>query len=250
VSADDAAAGRALSFGRAAGDYVAGRPGYPDEAVEWLVGDARRVADVGAGTGKLTAALVGNGRSVIAVDPDEAMLETLRGQVPGVETRLGTAEALPLEDGAFDAVVFGQAWHWVDPAHAAREVGRVLRPGGVLGLIWNIRDESRAWAAQLGAIMHGSDAERLIADGGPAVGAPFGALEGREFRWSRPMTPDEVVAMAASRSYVIALPEDERERLLGGVRELLATHSQTAGRDTVDLPYITYAYRALRPASA
>ena len=241
------AAARARSFGRATTDYVTGRPGYPREAVAWLARDARRIADIGAGTGKLTAALVGGGRTVLAVDPDEAMLAALRTEVPGVETRPGTAESLPLDDAGFDALLFGQAWHWVDVPAASREAGRVLRPGGVLGLIWNIRDERIDWVARLGETMHGSDAERLIAAGGPTVGAPFGALEVRRFPWSRPMSPDEVVAMAASRSYVIALPDAERARLLDAVRELLATHPDTAGRDTVQLPYVTYAYRALRP---
>ena len=106
-----------------------------------------RVADVGAGTGKLTRAVAATGAEVVAIDPDPAMLATLRDAVPGVPTFLGTAEALPLPDAGLDAIVLGQAWHWVEPVAGSREVGRALRSGGVLGLIWNVRDEARAVGA-------------------------------------------------------------------------------------------------------
>jgi ubiquinone/menaquinone biosynthesis C-methylase UbiE len=100
-----------------------------------------RVADVGAGTGKLTRVVAGLGAEVVAIDPDAAMLAELAARVPDVPTFVGTGERIPLTDASADAVVFGQAWHWVDPDAASAEVGRVLRPGGVLGLIWNVRDE-------------------------------------------------------------------------------------------------------------
>ena len=75
------------SFGSAAGDYVAGRPGYLPDAVAWLLADVTGpVADVGAGTGKLTAEIASQGHDVTAVDPDPAMLEALRAAVPGVVT--------------------------------------------------------------------------------------------------------------------------------------------------------------------
>lgn len=155
----------ARSFGAQAGAYERGRPTYPVEAVAWLldgVGDAARVADVGAGTGKLTAVvshlMAERGGEIIAVDPDAAMLDTLRATLPGTETLVGTAEHVNLPDESVDAVVLGQAWHWVDPVAASAELGRILKPGGTLGLIWNSRDESVQWVARLGGIMQGSNA--------------------------------------------------------------------------------------------
>jgi len=138
---------KSTSFGRAAAAYESGRPGYPSAAVEWLLapvreqGRALRVADVGAGTGKLTRAVVELGADVVAIDPDATMLASLRDNVRGIPTFAGTAEDLPLPDSGLDAVVMGQAWHWVEPDAGSREVGRVLRAGGVLGLIWNIRGD-------------------------------------------------------------------------------------------------------------
>jgi SAM-dependent methyltransferase len=242
---DEALAGR--RFGAAAAEYVAGRPDYPAEIVDWLVGSARDVADVGAGTGKLTAALVRGGRSVVAVEPDAGMLEALAREVPDARAEQGVAEALPLPDASVDAVVFGQAWHWVDVPKASAEAARVLRPGGVLGLVWNVRDTTVDWVDRLGGVIRGSAAERMIETDGVRVDPPFGPLERHDVRWSRSMGVDDVLAMAASRSYVIALTRKEREGVLDGVRELLATHPETAGRERFDLPYLTSAFRTVRP---
>ncbi len=241
----DALGGR--GFGEAAEAYVAGRPDYPAELVAWLLGDAVDVVDVGAGTGKLTAALVGGGRRVVAVEPDGGMLDALREQVPGARALQGAAEALPLPDASADALLFGQAWHWVDVAPASAEAGRVLRPGGVLGLIWNVRDSAAAWVRALNGLIEGSAAEEAIEQDAVRVGQHFGPLERRSTAWSRPMTVERVVAMVASRSFVIAKEPGERAALLDEVRALLAGHPDTAGRERVDVPYRTTAFRARRP---
>ena len=144
---DPATVRSARSFGAAASVYHQVRPGYPVEAIAWLIGDAVRVLDLGAGTGKLTEALVALDRDVIAVDPVEEMLEELEVAVPGVPRILGTAEDIPIEDASVDAVVAGQAWHWFQPERAVPEIARVLRPGGVLGLVWNSRDTVRRLAS-------------------------------------------------------------------------------------------------------
>ena len=250
TSADspDSAAGQrsrsaARSFGSHAAEYERGRPSYPAEAVAWLVpAGATAVVDVGAGTGKLTAALVAPGRRVVAVDPDPQMLAALRGRLPDVETREGTGEALPFTDASVDALMFGQSWHWVDAARGSLEAARVLRPGGVLGLVWNIRDESVAWVAELSAVMHQSAAERLVHGAGPHVAEPLGPLETFEVAWELRMSVDDVVAMAASRSYVITADQGVRDRILDAVRSLARAVVEHDG--LVRLPYVTYAYRA------
>lgn len=234
------------SFGRQAATYEAGRPDYPAEAVAWMlepVADSRlRVADVGAGTGKLTRVLVELGAQAVAVDPDPEMLGMLRASVAGIPTFVGSAEHLPLPDGAVDAVVLGQAWHWVDPAAASVEVARVLRPGGVLGLIWNTRDDDVPWVARLTAIMHGSHAEQMIADGGPVLAHPFGAAQHRRWTWTRSMSRDTLLAMARSRSYLITADPDDRARIEAELEELF-DEIGAVGEALVDLPYRTDAYR-------
>lgn len=238
----------ATSFGRETDNYNRGRPSYPQAAVDWLVpATAVTVADVGAGTGKLTASLLKPGRDAIAVDPDAAMLASLATQYPDVRTLEGTGEQIPLPDASVDAVVFGQAWHWVDTEKASREVARVLKPGGTLGLIWNIRDESVPWVHRLTEIMHGSAAEILIADGGPTVAAPFDAVEENRVEWDRQMSADDILAMAASRSYLITAADDERARILAEIADLLANDPDVAQHDPITVPYVTHSYRAIRP---
>ena len=183
--------------------------------------------------------------TLTAVDPDAQMLEALRDKTPDAATLVGTAEQLPLPDASADAATLGQAWHWVDPVAASAEIGRVLRPGGVLGLIWNVRDERVDWVRRLSSIMHGSPAERMIADDGVAVHEPFGALEERRWEWSRAMTRAELHAMAASRSYVITAPEEEKARIVRGMDDLFDELGLGEG-GTLVMPYVTAAYRALR----
>ena len=207
--------------------------------------DAIDVVDVGAGTGKLTSALVAPGRHITAVDPDATMLATLSATRRGIRTLVGTAERLPLDDESADVVVFGQSWHWVDPPPASREVGRVLRSGGRLGLIWNIRDETVEWVAELGETMNQSNAEKLISEGGPVVGQPFDSLETAEFTWTSRLTVDTLVELAASRSYVITASDERRAEIFAGVRALAERVVDADGLLT--MPYRTHVYRAVRP---
>ena len=236
----------ATAFGQAAESYDRARPTYPSDAVDLVLGNhLRQVVDVGAGTGKLTAALTAPGREVVAVDPDEAMLARLRDRVPGVRTLVGTAESIPLPDASADLVTFGQAWHWVDVPAASAEVGRVLRSGGELGLLWNIRDTTTPWVAELGDVMGSSNAERLIeGDDGVRLTGPFGPLEEQVVGWSMVHDVESLVTLAASRSYVITAEPADRERILAGVRDLAL---QVAALDgTITMPYNTHLFRAVR----
>jgi SAM-dependent methyltransferase len=237
---------RAHSFGPAAGKYERGRPPYPAASVEWLLpAGARRVLDLGAGTGKLTRELLARGLEVTAVDPSDGMRAELRRVLPDVPALHGAAEKIPLPDRSVDAVLVAQAWHWVDPARAVPEIARVLSPGGRLGLIWNLRDEREDWVRRLGQIIGSAESDR---DTG--VGPPFGPVEVREFGWTHRIGPEQLLDMVASRSYVILLPPDERAGLLGQVRQLMATHPALVGRMLFDLPYVTLCARATLPPAS
>lgn len=242
----------ATSFGQAADAYEHGRPDYPSAAVAWLLDpvasqqDHPRVADVGAGTGKLTGVLAALGVETVAVDPDAEMLATLHARLPAVPTFVGTAEALPFGDGELDAVVLGQAWHWVEPVAGCAEIARTLRPGGVLGLIWNIRDESVEWVARLTTIVKGSAAERLLAEGDPPTAAPFEQVEAQTWSWSRPVDRATLTALVRSRSYIITAPDEERARVEHEIAALFDDIG-AVGDALVELPYTTHAYRSIRP---
>src|SRR4051794_39928335 len=127
---------RRTSFGSAADAYATGRPSYAEAALDWaLPSSATRVLDLAAGTGRLTQQLLARGVKMVAVEPDDAM----RAHVPSAATVLaGTAEDIPLDEASVDAVVVGQAFHWFDAPRAMPEIRRVLRPGGVLGVLWNL----------------------------------------------------------------------------------------------------------------
>ena len=232
------------SFGGVSAQYDRVRPGYPDEAVAWMLpAGARRVVDLGAGTGKLTRPLADRGLAVTAVEPDDRMRAVLAAGLPGVTALRGSGEAIPVGDGEVDAVLVAQAWHWMDAGEAAREAARVLRPGGRLGIVWNVMDGEVDWVRELDALLQpGARTAGRAAEPGPLPG--FGPVEHASFAHAHRMTPEDVVALAGSISRIITLPDDERARVLDDIRTLLAGHPDTAGRDALDLPYRVDAYRA------
>lgn len=247
---------RARSFGAVASDYAAWRPGYPDDVVAFLAGgdaghaERRRILDLGAGTGQLSESLVAAGHDVVAVDTSADMLEQLRARLPGVPTFVGRAEELPLPDDDVDAVVAAQAAHWFEPARAAAEFRRVLRPGGAVGFTWHTREDTTAWSRALAELL-AADARDQTGDrpeSNAAVVEAFAAELGGEVvayatRWTQRVPPEAVVGRAASSSRVALLDDDGREAYLGRIRELLATHPDTRGRDELEVTYLTSAWR-------
>lgn len=229
---------RAGSFGAAAQVYDRSRPTYPVDAVRAaLPAGARRVLDLGAGTGKLTGVLLDLGLDVVAVEPDAQMRTLLP---PGSEALDGSAEAIPLPDGSVDAVLVGQAFHWFDPARALPEMARVLRPGGTVGLLWNLRDTSVGWVREVGELWGDDAADRL--DGSRPFTAADGltAPEQREFSHRQPMDADRLVDLAGSRSAVLTMPEQRRLEVLARVRALAPADAP------FDLPYRTVLWRSVR----
>ncbi len=263
----DEIARRAASFGAAAAEYAMHRPDYSIEAVRWAIapisaptGRSVQALDIGAGTGKLTAQLaslsVGSGEvSVIAVEPDQAMLAELRRQLPGVTAVEGRAESIPLPNESVDAVLAGQAAHWFDLDRALPEIARVLRPGGVMAGLWNADDGEIDWVAGL----HEASGRRTVVPiGGPSrddegmsgwikvIGSRyFWPAEEAEFKHSQLRTADSLVATLRTHSAFLIMEPTEREAALAKVRDYLAATTQTAAGEFT-LPMRTLAIRTIR----
>jgi SAM-dependent methyltransferase len=240
---------RRCSFGPAAEAYERFRPGYPAEAVVWVAGETpRRVLDVGAGTGKLTRVLLAGRHEVVAVEPDTAMRNAFAALLPQVDVVAGSAEALPFPDRSFDVVVTGQAFHWFDLDRALPEIARVLRADGTFGVLANLRDESVAWVAELGAVLHGEDGTGYSHEGDEpeSFGPLFGPVEHADFAHVHELDVEGLVGLAASRSYALTLPEAEREALLARVETLGRREAQRTGDGRLALPYVTVCDRAVR----
>lgn len=252
--ADPAWEARRKSFGAVAELYERARPGYPAAAIRWIAGPApARVLDLGAGTGKLTAGLAAAGHRVLAIEPDadmRAVLERLAAGLPGVQVRSGAAEDIPLPDAAVDVVTAGQAFHWFDRSRALPEIARVLRAGGRLAPVWNIRDGATAWVGELDRVLGGDDRwsafrSEQAADFGPR----FGPVVERRFRHAQRLDPTGLRAAVLSRSYVQVLPPGEQDALLARLDRLLAEHPDLAGRESFELPYVAVVRAATLAAS-
>ena len=269
---DDARSRRALgaTFARGAERYERLRPGYPQAAVPWLLGEApRRVADVGAGTGKLTAALLNAGHDVVAVDPSADMLAQLRQRLPGVTALVGTGERTGLHEAAapvdptrpagpeanvapVEAIVYGQAWHWVEPVAGSAEAARVLPPGGVLGLLWNVMDLEVPWVADLNTAMHSAETAPVQArsDTAALVAAPF-RLEARvDIPFTVATTAGELAGLVTTRSYYLAMDADGRAELADRARRQVEGTFGDDPRRVAELPYVTQCFRFVRDSIA
>jgi SAM-dependent methyltransferase len=223
---------RALSFGARAELHDRVRPTYPPQVLPLLFADLAgyRVVDVGAGTGKLTTVLAAAGLTVEAVEPDPGMRAMLAARLPEIRVHDGRGEALPLPDSSVDAVVYGQAWHWVDEVAGAHEAARVLRPGGVLAMLWNYADDATGWIAELGRLVVSPQSRDVV---GPPALHRFGAAQVCGLMWSREQDVAALPDFALSHSAVAVLPTAQQEAVLAAVRRLTTEHPDLRGQDRV-----------------
>ncbi len=232
----------ARSFGGVADAYERGRPGYPTEAVQWLVGaEPTTVLELGAGTGKLTETLVELGHDVHACEPDEEMLAVLRKKLPDIRSSASAAEQIPAPDNSFDVVVAAQCLHWFDLDRALPEINRVLRPDGRLAVVWNLRDEAMPWVRKLGRII--GTQEQLREPEAPLVRSGlFGYVEQASFKFWQQIDRKSIVDLVTSRSNIAVLDEAARE---AKISELLAFYDDYGrGMDGMRLPYDCDCFRA------
>jgi ubiquinone/menaquinone biosynthesis C-methylase UbiE len=208
--------------------YERHRPTYPAALVEWLVDrlglrPGTTVVDLGAGTGKLTRALVPTGAHVVAVEPLPEMRSQLEAAVPGADVLAGSAEALPLPDDSVDAVVAASAFHWFETERALAEIHRVLVPGGALATVGNGRDLADPLQREIQTFVgpYLPTAEQILS-WIPVVDASplFGPAEEFATTFEQWFDADGLAERIGTISYVVRLPDDERARVLEQVREL------------------------------
>jgi SAM-dependent methyltransferase len=233
----------AAGFGRAADTYERSRPSYPADAVARMAAElgiepGRTVLDLAAGTGKLTRLLAEIGADLVAVEPSAAMRSEFASVLPGIPVHEGTAEQIPLADDAVDAVVVAQAFHWFDAPTALAEIERVLKARGGLALIWNERDESVPWVAELSRVMQwdvrmpyavGTDFRAVLDDSGR-----FTPARRERFRFEQELDRDGLCERVSTTSFIASMDAAPREVLLRAVRDLVADFPER-----FVLPYVT-----------
>ncbi|MHB8434626.1 MAG: class I SAM-dependent methyltransferase [Acidimicrobiales bacterium] len=230
-------------FEKASHEYDRGRPGYPPDCVDWIVhtallGPGKTVVDLAAGTGKLTVELLGSGAEVIAVEPLGEMRARLVGRVPHIRVVDGMAERTGLANETADAVTVAQAFHWFANDEALAEIQRILKPRGILFLVWNRRDLvdtvqaaiSRLTSPYVGEVPSYASGQWKAVMASSECFEPVG-----EHQTSITQLVDRqgIVDRVASTSYIASLPDEARVPLLKEIAELVPAGG------TVSLPYST-----------
>ena len=234
-------------FGREAEAYERSRPSYPPEAVAWLVRHLRllpgtRVADLAAGTGKLTRLLLPTGASVVCIEPVEGCAWCSTRCCRGCRSLRGPQRPCQSSRRRWTRCASPKPSHWFDADDAFVELGRVLRPGGRVGLAWNARDRPVLGRQRVGD--HGRVERRAPwrdhenwRESAFGERRHFGPLHSESFRHEHLTTPGGVVERILGVSHVAALPAREQREVLEKVRRLLNEHPETRSRRELRVPY-------------
>jgi SAM-dependent methyltransferase len=253
---------RAESFGAVAELYDRARPSYPAALVDALLSGApqppigepaRRVLDVGCGTGIAGALLIARGCAVLGIEVDERMAALAR--LRGLPVEIATFERWDARGRRFQLVTSGQAWHWIDPLAGATKAAEALGQGGTLALFWTFGHPPAQLAqlftpiyAQLApglesysALLGNPDARVAVTVEGIAASGRFAPAEIRTFRWSKSYRTAEWLALLQTHSDHHGLPPAQRERLLAAIGEAIDSIG-----GSFELPYETVLVSARR----
>lgn len=256
----------ALGFSTSVEAYEHGRPGYSGAALSFVRESIRdltgsvtakegaitermpKVLDLAAGTGKFTS-LVNDPKSwdLFAVEPIKEMREKLHQKLPSVAAFPGTAEKIPFDNHFFDVVTVAQAFHWFNYELAVNEIARVLRPGGRLILVWNLRDEMGAsWVSRLSEILdryeNGVPRFKTMRwkSGFQQNSSPLTELVHRTFNFEQVGDLEMMRDRVASISFIASLPIEERNVALSEMDAVFKSALNAEGE--ICMPYRTHVY--------
>ena len=256
----------AESFGAEAGRYDRARPSYPGALVERIVAASpgRRVLDVGCGTGIVARLFQAAGCDVLGVDPDARMAGHARER--GLEVEVATFETWATNGRAFDTVVSGQAWHWVDPVAGAAKAAAALRPGGRFAVFRNVFQPPAGLGKAIAAVYRRVLSD-LLADlpsgrwdrpfleiyetmaaktaDGMRQAAAFSEPEQWRYAWERPYTRDEWLEQVPTFGGFGRIPPDQQEQILAGIG---AAIDAVGGRFTMDFTTLAVTAALTAPA--
>ncbi|KAI8611617.1 S-adenosyl-L-methionine-dependent methyltransferase [Chytriomyces sp. MP71] len=259
-------------FNAGAQVYHAARPRYPLTAVEHLFSHQpatsattpQSILELGSGTGIFTAHIQRHfpAGKITCVEPTRNMsnvaLETLSPSPP-VKIYTSTADIIPLPDGSVDRIFAAQAFHWFADLASLKEMNRVLKPGGVLGLIWNVEDKNRApwrqiWelceAEENGTPQYHHGTWRRVFDGKEAKQWFELPLKGSSFQHEQVIPDKETIwNRVLSKSYISALPLPEQMNLREKIMAILDENELQIDRDDNShllSPYQTDVYVAFK----
>lgn len=225
---------RAESFGAVAELYDRVRPSYPPALLDDLLSDgAVHVLDVGCGTGIAGALLDARGCTVAGVEIDERMAALARAK--GLEVEVAKFESWADRGRRFDLIVSGQAWHWIEPRAGAVKAARLVRPGGRIGLFWNLGDPAPEVRDRLApvyarlepeleeySVVLGSSSDRAgVSVSGLEASGRFADVAVRQFPWRRRYDTESWLAFLHTHSDHHTLPPDRRQRLLSAVGDAI-----------------------------
>lgn len=231
---------RAVIFGRDAGAYDEARPSYPPAAITHVASlvDPSHAVEIGAGTGKATAGFARSDLALTCLEPSPEMAALLDARsLPGVRVVVSTFEHWESEPDSVDLIYAAQAWHWVDEETGLGKALSLLRPGGVLALMWNIPVDRYGQHIPV----YARHAPHLLAERDERIKRrddhdwcadmeAAGFMDTRRFTrmWAEDLPADRYRALYSTYSDHMMLEEPTRTRLLDALAEDVESRGGTA----------------------